>query len=93
MNLEEKLRELKKAASKTVREDSLERQLEYLQRLEKRPKKVAAQQTPHGVEHYVDGEVCSNDRGEYFLAQQLLPFGRPYGKFCRSEERRVGKEC
>jgi len=82
MNLEQKLRELKKAAGKTVREDSLERQLEYLQRMEKRPKRVAAQQAPHGVEHYVDGEVCSNGRGEYFLASQLLPFGRPYGKFC-----------
>ena len=82
MKLEEKLRELKRAASKTVREDALERQLEYLQRLEKRPKRVAAQQTPLGVEHYVDGEVCSNERGEYFLAGQLLPFGRPYGKYC-----------
>jgi uncharacterized protein len=82
MNLEEKLRELKKAASKTVREDGLERQLEYLQRLEKRPRRVSAQQAPRGVEHYVDGEVCSNDRGEYFLAGQLLPFGRPYGKYC-----------
>ena len=82
MNLEEKLRELKKAAGKTVREDALERQLEYLQRLEKRPRKVVAQQAPRGVEHYVDGEVCRNDRGEYFLASQLLPFGRPYGKYC-----------
>ena len=82
MNLEEKLRELKKAGSKTVREDALERQLEYLQRLERHPKKVSAHKAPHGVEHYVDGEVCSNDRGEYFLANQLLPFGRPYGKYC-----------
>ena len=82
MNLEEKLQELKRAASKTVREDSLERQLEYLQRLEKRPKRVSAQQAPFGVEHYVDGEVCGNERGEYFLASQVLPFGRPYGKFC-----------
>jgi uncharacterized protein len=82
MNLEEKLRELKKVAGKTVREDALERQLEYLQQLERRPRRVVAQQAPHGVEHYVDGEVCSNDRGEYFLARQLLPFGRPYGKYC-----------
>lgn len=82
MNLEEKLRELKKAASKTVREDALERQLEYLQRLEKMPRKIAALETPRGVEHYVDGEVRSNGRGEYFLATQLLPFGRPYGKYC-----------
>jgi uncharacterized protein len=81
MKLEEKLRELKQAASKTVREDALERQLEYLQLVEKRPRKVSAQQTPLGVEHYVDGEVRSNDRGEYFLASQLLPFGRPYGKY------------
>jgi uncharacterized protein len=82
MNLEEKLRELKQAASKTIREDALERQLEYLRRLERLPKRVAAQQAPLGVEHYVDGEVRSNDQGEYFLASQVLPFGRPYGKFC-----------
>jgi len=81
MNLEEKLRELKQAAGKTVRENALERQLEYLRRLEQRPRKVAAQELPRGVEHYVEGEVCSNDRGQYFLASQILPFGRPYGKF------------
>ena len=81
MNLEEKLRELKQAASKTLREDSLERQLEYLRQLEQRPKRVTAQSVPHGVEHYVDGKVCANDRGQYFLANQTLPFGRPYGKF------------
>ncbi len=82
MNLEEKLRELKQAASKTVLEGALERQLEYLRKLEQRPKRVSVQRAPRGVEHYVDGEVCSNDRGEYFLASQSLPFGRPYGKFC-----------
>jgi uncharacterized protein len=82
MNLEEKLRELKQAASKSLHEDALERQLEYLRKLERRPKRVSAQRVPHGVEHYIDGEICSNDRGEYFLANQILPFGRPYGKFC-----------
>jgi uncharacterized protein len=82
MKLEEKLRELKQAASKSVREDALERQLEYLQRLEKRPKRVRVQQAPLGVEQYVEGEICSNGGGEYFLANQLLPFGRPYGKYC-----------
>ncbi|TAM79201.1 MAG: hypothetical protein EPN47_19525 [Acidobacteria bacterium] len=82
MNLEEKLQELKKAASKTVREDALERQLEFLRWIEKRPRRVSAQQAPRGVEHYVDGEVCTNDRGDYFQASQLLPFGRPYGKYC-----------
>jgi uncharacterized protein len=82
MNLEEKLRELKRSASKTVHEGALERQLEYLKKLEQRPRRISAQRAPHGVEHYVDGEVCSNDRGQYFLANQILPFGRPYGKFC-----------
>jgi len=80
MNLEEKLRELKQAAGKSLREDALERQLEYLRRLEQRPKRVAAQRTPHGVEHYIEGGVCSNDQGQYFLASETLPFGRPYGK-------------
>lgn len=82
MNLEEKLRDLKRSASKSVHEDALERQLEYLMKLEQRPRKVSADRAPRGVEHYIDGEICSNDRGEYFLANQLLPFGRPYGKFC-----------
>ena len=49
MNLEEKLRELKKAAGKTIREDSLARQLEYLQRLEKRPKRVAQSRRSRGL--------------------------------------------
>ena len=80
MKLEEKLRELKQAAGKTLREDALERQLEYLRRLEQRPQRVAAQRVPHGVEHYIEGEVCSNDQGQYFLASETLPFGRPYGK-------------
>ena len=82
MNLEEKLRELKRAAGKTLREDALERQLEYIRRLERQPRRVAAQRAPGSVEHYIEGEVRRNDRGEYFLANQLLPFGRPYGKFC-----------
>jgi uncharacterized protein len=81
MNLQEKLRELKQSAHKTLREDALERQLEYLRRLEQRPRKLPAERVPRSIEQYVDGEVCSNHCGEYFLAQETLPIGRPYGKF------------
>ncbi len=81
MNLQEKLRELKQSSQKTIREDALERQLEYLRRLDQRPRKLSAERAPQGVEHYVEGEVCSNDCGEFFMAQQVLPAGRPYGKF------------
>jgi uncharacterized protein len=81
MNLQEKLRELKQSASKTLHEDALERQLEYLRRLGERPRALPAQRVPGSIERYVEGEVCRNDCGEYFLAQQTLPSGRPYGKF------------
>ena len=33
-----------------------------------------------GIEEYVEGKVESNDQGEFFVARQALPFGRPYGK-------------
>ena len=79
MNLEEKLRQLEKAAKTSVRDRELERQLEYLRRLEESPKKLPAQRAPRSVEEYVDGRVEANDWGEFFLAQQTLPFGRPYG--------------
>lgn len=81
MNLEEKLRQLKKAAEQTTRDQELERQLEYLRRLEPAPKKLPAQRAPKGIEEYVDGRVQKNAWGEFFLARQALPFGRPYGKF------------
>ena len=80
MNLEEKLRQLKKAAERTTHGQELERQLEYLRRLEPAPKKLPAQRAPKGVEEYVDGRVQKNAWGEFFLARQVLPFGRPYGK-------------
>jgi len=80
MNLEEKLRQLKKAAERTTRDQELERQLEYLRRLEPAPKKLPAQRAPKGIEEYVDGRVQRNAWGEFFLARQALPFGRPYGK-------------
>lgn len=81
MNLEEKLRELKLVARKSVSEESLERQLEHLRRTARRPKVLPARRAARGVEHYVDGEICSNTYGQYFLARQNLPFGRPYGKY------------
>jgi len=81
MNLEEKLRQLKKASERTTRDQELERQLEYLRRLEPARKKLPAQRAPKGIEEYVEGRVQKNVWGEFFLARQALPFGRPYGKY------------
>ena len=80
MNLEEKLRALKKASRPSARDAELGRQLEYLSRMDGAVKKLPAQRFPQGIEHYVDGSVEANARGDYFLASQRLPFGRPYGK-------------
>jgi uncharacterized protein len=81
MNLEEKLRALKKAAAKPQRDAELARQLEYLRRVEGQPlKKLPAQRAAKGIEHYVEGTIETNARGEFFSARQSLPFGRPYGK-------------
>ncbi|HEV2176946.1 MAG TPA: ribonuclease H-like domain-containing protein [Terriglobia bacterium] len=80
MNLEEKLRQLRNAAQKTTRDLELERQLDYLRRLEPSPRRLPAERVPHGIEEYVEGLVERNERGEYFVARQGLPFGRPYGK-------------
>jgi uncharacterized protein YprB with RNaseH-like and TPR domain len=80
MNLEEKLQQLRKAAAKSVREAELERQLDYLRRLEHSPHKLPAQRVPRGIEAYVEGSSEKNEWGEFFLARQALPFGRPYGK-------------
>ena len=80
MNLEEKLRQLKHAARKSTRDRELERQLEYLRRREQMPKTLPAQRVPRGIDAYVEGQVSTNDWGDYFWARQALPFGRPYGK-------------
>lgn len=87
MNLEQKLAELKRAARKTAPESELERQLEYLRRLERAQGRGAvdrvalpAHRVPHRIEEYVEGQVETNRHGEYFAARQALPFGRPYGK-------------
>jgi uncharacterized protein len=80
MNLEEKLRQLRKAAQATERHRELARQLEYLRRLEQRPKMLPAQRVAKSIEEYVEGQVKRNSAGEFFLARQALPFGRPYGR-------------
>jgi hypothetical protein len=80
MNLEDKLRQLRTAAQKSTRDLELERQLEYLRRLEQMPKTLPAQRVPKGIEEYVDGETAANAWGEFFGVRQTLPFGRPYGK-------------
>jgi uncharacterized protein len=89
MNLEQKLAELKKATKKSSSETELERQLEFLQRVGTKEKNLVAetqglplpaQRVPEGIEFYVDGRVEQNSRGEFFIARQALPFGRPYGK-------------
>ncbi len=80
MNLDRKLQQLKKAAAKSVRDSELERQLEYLRRLEESPRKLPAQRAPKGIEEYVEGQIESNAHGDFYLVRQSLPFGRPYGK-------------
>ena len=80
MNLEEKLWQLKQAAKTRSRDTELERQLEYLRRLERPARPLPAQRAPQRIEEYVDGQVEKNAYGEFFLARQALPFGRPYGK-------------
>ncbi len=82
MNLEEKLRQLKTAARPCTPDLELERQLKYLGRVGARHgvPLLPAQRAPRGIEEYVDGQVERNSRGEFFLARQALPFGRPYGR-------------
>jgi len=82
MTLEQKLELLKKAAKAGTRDQELERALEYLRRLEQppAPRKLPAQRAPKGIEEYVDGQVVRNAWGEFFLAREAFPFGRPYGK-------------
>ena len=80
MNLDQKLAQLKQAAKQTVRQSDLDRQLEYLRRLAEPVRPLPAQRVSKGIEEYVEGRVETNAHGEFFLAQQALPFGRPYGK-------------
>lgn len=80
MNLEEKLLQLKRAAEKSSRDIELERQLEYLRRMEPSARVLPAHRAPRGIECYVEGQPVANRWGEFFEVRQTLPFGRPYGK-------------
>ncbi len=82
MNLEQKLRQLRQASKPRERDQELARTLEYLRRLEQpaAPRKLPSQRAPKGIEEYVEGEVAKNPHGEFFLARDEFPFGRPYGK-------------
>jgi len=82
MNLEEKLRQLRRAAEKSSSERDLERQLEGLRRRAASPVRLPlpSERVRRGIECYVEGCLQTNRLGEYFLARQALPFGRPYGK-------------
>jgi len=80
MNLDEKLRQLRLAAEKSSADRELERQLEWLRRRDQSVRPLPAQRVPCGIEHYVEGSVKTNHLGDYFVARQSLPFGRPYGK-------------
>jgi uncharacterized protein len=82
MNLDDKLRQLKRDSGTRDRNKELERTLEYLRRLDhpEPARKLPAQRFPKGIEEYVQGEVVKNSSGEFFLAREAFPFGRPYGK-------------
>jgi uncharacterized protein YprB with RNaseH-like and TPR domain len=82
VNLDEKLRQLKRASMPRDPGGDLEQTLQYLRRLEQppEPRKLPAQRAAKGIEEYVEGVLAKNDLGEYFLARQAFPFGRPYGK-------------
>ncbi len=82
MNLEQKLRLLKKASKPRDAGRELDQALEYLRRLDQPPERrpLPAQRAAKGIQEYVEGAVAKNSLGEYFLARQAFPFGRPYGK-------------
>jgi uncharacterized protein YprB with RNaseH-like and TPR domain len=82
MNLDQKLRQLKKASAPRDPDRELEQTLEFLRRMDKppEPRKLPAQRVAKGIEEYVEGVLEKNDVGEYFVARQAFPFGRPYGK-------------
>jgi len=82
MNLDEKHRLLKKASAPRDPDRELEQTLEFLRRMDKppEPRRLPAQRAAKGIEEYVEGVLEKNDLGEYFIARQAFPFGRPYGK-------------
>jgi uncharacterized protein YprB with RNaseH-like and TPR domain len=79
MTLEEKLRQLKLAPKKRHEDESLERQLEFLRRMDQASKPLLNRRAAKSVEECVEGRVERRESGEYFLTEQFLPLGRPYG--------------
>jgi uncharacterized protein YprB with RNaseH-like and TPR domain len=82
VNLDQKLRALKKASAPREPNREIEQALDFLRRMEKppEPRPLPAQRAAKGIEEYVEGVLEKNDLGEYFIARQAFPFGRPYGK-------------
>jgi tetratricopeptide (TPR) repeat protein len=80
MNLEQKLQFLRASAAGNRRDSDLEHQLKYLLKLEKRQPTLPAERAARAIEECVEGKVAQNACGEFFLAEQNLPFGRPYGR-------------
>ena len=82
MNLDQKLRQLKKASAPRDPDRELKQALDFLRRMEKppEPRPLPAQRVAKGIEEYIEGVLEKNDLGEYFIARQAFPFGRPYGK-------------
>ena len=81
MDLEDKLRQLKRETERRRRNEELERTLKFLRRLQQPARKrLPAERVAKSIEEYVEGTIEKNDWGEFFLATQALPFGRPYGK-------------
>ena len=76
MNLDQKLRQLKKASKPRDPDRELEQTLEYLRRMEQPPgpRPLPAQRAAKGIEEYVEGVLAKNDLGEYFLGPAGFPF-------------------
>lgn len=79
MNFDGKLRQVRLAASKNSDGRDSDGRFQYLQRMEQITCKLPAGPTPQNIEEYVEGRVGQNVFGEFFLSEQTLPFGRPYG--------------
>ena len=90
MNLEEKLRLLKPLPTRRVGGDGRGQPLDDLLRQAVRLRPAAARPTPplrrgakgriEDINDLIDGRLVRNRRGEFFAAEQRLPFGRPYGR-------------
>ena len=90
MNLEEKLRLLKPLPSRRVGGNGQGELLDDLLRQAARLRPAAAHSTPppkrgakgriEDFDDFIDGHLVRNRRGEFFAADERLPFERPYGR-------------